>query len=48
MAKNKNVANIFKKKNLKSITAVHQVVNHMKIEKKMKKKNEINIDVGIE
>ena len=43
----KEVQQYIQKKELKPITAVHQVVNHMKKEKKMKKKNVINIEVHV-
>lgn len=43
----KEVQQYIQKKNLKPITAIHQVVNNMKKEKKMKKKNEISIEVHV-
>ena len=40
----KEVQQYIQKKKLKAVTAVHQVVNNMKKEKKNKKKNEISIE----
>ncbi len=43
----KEVQQYIQKKNLKPITAIHQVVNNMKNEKKNKKKNEISLEVHV-
>ena len=43
----KEVQQYIQKKELRPITAVHQVVNHMIKEKKLKQKNIINIEVHV-